>query len=168
MPCVIPGGQSAAGARVTSRQRASPAEPCYRLPLGWFLKEFSFTCAAHCSIGLTQNTSSKLHPFATTGDFGAASLVRTLLQEGTSNVIAVFSSTRLPGFSGRDLLTTTGSSATSHRVGCFLSCLLKSPTDPIRRGRWPDDARLPQLLYWLPVDDYVLNHLLSLSMNWAS
>jgi hypothetical protein len=33
----------------------------------------------------------------------------------------------LPGFSGRDLFTTTGSSATSHHVGCFLSCLLKPP-----------------------------------------
>ena len=76
------------------------------------------------------------------------------------DVIAVFSSTRLPGFSGHDLLTTTGSSATSHRVSSFLSCLLKSPTDPIRLGGLPDNARLPQLLYWLPVDDYVLNHLL--------
>ena len=73
-----------------------------------------------------------------------------------------------PSFSGHDFLTTTGSSATSHRVSNFLSCLLKSPTDPIRRGGLPDDARLPQLLCWLPVDDYVLKHQLSLSMNWAS
>ena len=85
------------------------------------------------------------------------------------HVVAVFSSTRLPGFSGRDFHTTTGSSATSHRVSSFLSCLLKSPTDPIGvERRLPDDARLPQLLCWLPVDDYVLNHLLSLFMYRAS
>ena len=47
------------------------------------------------------------------------------LKGETSDVIAVFSSTRLPGFSGRNLLTTTGSSATSHHVNHFLSCLLK-------------------------------------------
>jgi hypothetical protein len=74
---------------------------------------------------LKKNTSSKLLPFATMEAFGQPSLARTVPQAETSDVIAVFSSTRLPGFSGHDLLTTTGSSATSHHVGHLLSCLLK-------------------------------------------
>ena len=36
-----------------------------------------------------------------------------------SDVAAAFSSTRIRGFSGHDLLTTTGSSAASHRVSSF-------------------------------------------------
>jgi hypothetical protein len=58
---------------------------------------------------------------------------------------------------------------TSRHVSRFLSCLLKQAhrSHPDDSGL-PDDARLPQLLCWLPVDDYVLNHLLSLSMNRAS
>lgn len=36
-----------------------------------------------------------------------------------SDFAAAFSSTRIRGFSGHDLLTTTGSSATSHRVSSF-------------------------------------------------
>jgi len=44
------------------------------------------------------------------------------------HVVAVLSSTRLPGFTGRDFFTTTGSSATSHHFGEFLSFLLKPPT----------------------------------------
>ena len=41
-------------------------------------------------------------------------------------VVLVFSSTPLPGFIGRDFITTTGSSATSHRIALFLSFLLKT------------------------------------------
>jgi len=47
-------------------------------------------------------TSLKLPPFAVFDAFGNRSLAETRL-----DVIAVFSSTRLPGFSGRDLFTTT-------------------------------------------------------------
>ncbi len=67
-----------------------------------------------------KNTSLKLHPFATADAFGNRSPMRT-----KPHVVTVFSSTRLPGFSGRDFLTTTGSSDTSHHVNHFLSYLLK-------------------------------------------
>lgn len=42
------------------------------------------------------------------------------------NVVTVLSSRQLPAFFGRDLLTTTGSSATSHHLGDFLGRPLKS------------------------------------------
>ena len=45
-------------------------------------------------------------------------------EAGKSGVIVVFSSRLLPAFKGRDLLTTTGSSATSHPIDGRLSCLL--------------------------------------------
>lgn len=115
MRAICGGGQA-----VTPRQRAHPAEPCHRGPLGGFLKGLSFTRAARCSIPLLENTSLKLLPFATADAFDNPLPART-----KPDVVTVFSSTRLPGFSGRDFLTTTGSSATSHRVGLFLSCLLK-------------------------------------------
>ena len=164
MPCAIPGGQSAAGAWGIPLQRSSPTESAfagYRLDGPW-RSDLHLCCRLFdFSPG---NTSLKLLPFATAEAFGILPLANT-----RPDVIAVFSSTRLPGFSGCDFLTTTGSSATSHRVGSFLSCLLKLPTDPIGVSRrLPDDARLPQLLCWLPVNDYVLNHLLSLFMYRAS
>jgi len=88
------------------------------------------------------NTSLKLLPFATAEAFVILPPIRT-----EPDVVTVFSSTRLPGFIGRNFHTTTGSSATSHRVSSFLSYLLKLPTDPIGVERQlPDDARLPQLL----------------------
>ena len=76
-------------------------------------------------------TSLKLLPFATAEAFGDRSPVRT-----KPDVIAVFSSTRLPGFFGRDFLTTTGSSATSHHFGRFLSCLLKPPYPLLTLRLW--------------------------------
>ena len=139
---------------------AGPSSRAVSPGTAWWVPEgATFTRAARCSIHLLEYTSSKLLPFATTNAFGDRSPART-----KPRVIAVFSSTRLPGFSGRKFLTTTGSSATSHRVGFFLSCLLKSPTDPIDiECRLPDDARLPQLLCWLPVDHHILKHVLPLS-----
>jgi hypothetical protein len=127
MPCVIPlKGNLRQRQAATPRQRASPAEPSYRVPLGWFLKGLpSLVLHVARLVSSKKNTSLKLHPFATTDAFGSRPLVWT-----GPDVVTVFSSTRLPGFSGRDFLTTTGSSATSHRVSAFLSCLLKSPTDP--------------------------------------
>jgi hypothetical protein len=49
------------------------------------------------------------------------------------HVIAVFSSTRLPGFIGRDFFTTTGSSATSHHVGRTLELPLAAGLTRISR-----------------------------------
>ena len=50
------------------------------------------------------------------------------------DVVKVFSSTRLPGFTGLDFLTTTGSSATSHCVARFLESPLgtRLPTRSFR------------------------------------
>ena len=39
VPCAIPNGQSTVETMDTPHQRANPAEPCYRVPLGRFLKE---------------------------------------------------------------------------------------------------------------------------------
>ena len=83
-----------------------------------------------------------------------------LVETNMSDVIAVFSSTRLPGFTGRDLLTTTESSVTSHHLCHFLSCLLKRR---YRRQLVANDARLPQPLCWLPVDNHILKHVLPFS-----
>ena len=89
------------------------------------------------------------------------------------HVVAVLSSRLLPAFNGSDLFTTTGSSATSHHLGQFLTQVLNSHYQLLTLRLWEDlrglgDARLPQLLCWLPVDDYVLKHLLQLFMYWAS
>jgi len=59
--------------------------------------------------------------------FGFHPAVKTCPETDRLHVVAVLSSTRLPGFTGRDLVTTTGSSPTSHHVGRYLSCLLKQP-----------------------------------------
>lgn len=61
------------------------------------------------------------------------------LQASNHLVISVLPSTPLPGFTGRVFITTTGSSATSHRLTVFSSRLLKTDYS---QG---DDARLPQL-----------------------
>ena len=63
-----------------------------------------------------QDTSLKLHPFATTHAFGNAPSAAI-----RRDVTTVLSSRLLPAFTGRGLLTTTGSSATSHRVNRSLS-----------------------------------------------
>ncbi len=81
------------------------------------------------------------------------------------HVVAVLSSRLLPAFIGSDLFTTTGSSATSHHFGLFLTQILNSHYQLLTLRLWEDsrgldDARLPQLLCRLPVDDYVLKHLL--------
>ena len=49
------------------------------------------------------------------------------------HVIAVLSSTRLPGFIGRDFFTTTGSSATSHHFGHALELPLTAGLTRISR-----------------------------------
>src|SRR5690554_2204980 len=67
-------------------------------------------------------------------------------------VIPVLSSTLLPGFSGRNFLTTTASSATSHRLRPRLSpCATAS-------GIAGFGVRLPRLLRRLPVNDATLKH----------
>lgn len=75
----------------------------------------------------------------------------------------VFPSTPLLAFTGLALFTTTGSSATSHRQETLsflldLSHLLKVSLD----------ARLPQLLHWLPDKYATLKHSIGLTKYWAS
>jgi hypothetical protein len=131
MPCVIPNGQFAAEANAYS----ASADQSSRAVLPGTARLVPERILLHLCCTLfdwlqLKTLPRNFSPSQTTDAFGAASLVRT-----KPDVIAVFSSTRLPGFSGRDFLTTTGSSATSHRVSAFLSCLLKSPTDPIPTSR---------------------------------
>ena len=147
----------------------------------------AFSCGSSivvASIMMTKTTLVKLHPFASTMDFGSnadhCDCLRYLgdvaqCRRGLSPP-AIFDShrrwppgslgRRLPAFTGRDLLTTTGSSATSHRISRCLSFLWRRPyltSDLVAVGvpnssRRFDNARLPQLLHWLPVDDNFLYH----------
>jgi hypothetical protein len=68
-------------------------------------------------------------------------------------IIPVLSSTLLPGFNGRNFITTTGASATSHshcsQITSRTACLEKTP-------RY--SARLPRLLHQPPARYSVLNH----------
>lgn len=59
-----------------------------------------------------QKYSNILPPFATAQAFGSDQPLQTKLQ-----VVPVLSSTLLPGFIGRNFITTTDSSATSHCIG---------------------------------------------------
>jgi hypothetical protein len=88
-------------------------------------KGATFTWAERCRWSPLQNASLGLLPFATSRACGSGTPVRTW-----PHVVAVLSSTRLPGFKGRNFLTTTGSSATSHRFDFLLSCLLRASTAP--------------------------------------
>lgn len=144
----------------TPRQRTTPTASVSPATVGRVPEGATFTWAARYRSSPRANTSLELHPFATTRAFGCETPVRT-----KPHVVAVLSSTRLPGFIGHDLFTTTGSSATSHRFDFLLSCLLKSST---ARQTSTDDARLPQLLCRLPVGNRILNHILPLSTIWAS
>ena len=131
MSCAIPCGQSAteaSGYSASAGQSSRAVSPV----TAWMVPEgATFTGAARCLSSLLKSHSLKLPPFATTDAFGDRSLVRT-----KPDVIAVLSSTRLPGFTGRDLLTTTGSSATSHHMSHFLSCLLKPPYPLLTLRLW--------------------------------
>jgi hypothetical protein len=59
-----------------------------------------------------QKFSNILPPFATDQAFDSDQFLQTKLQ-----VIPVLSSSLLPAFTGRNFITTTDSSATSHRFG---------------------------------------------------
>lgn len=77
-------------------------------------------------------------------------------------VVPVFSSTLLPGFTGRNFVTTTASSATSHPTRPWLSpCSV--PSSQTGYG-----VRLPRLLHRLPVNDATLKHSTGLTEYWAS
>ena len=65
----------------------------------------------------------KLRPFADCNAFGNHNL-----QARNHLVISVLSSTPLPGFIGRDFITTTGSSATCQGITASLSFLLELVT----------------------------------------
>jgi len=77
-------------------------------------------------------------------------------------VVPVLSSTLLPGFPGRNFLTTTASSATSHPLQPWLSpCAAAS-------GFAGFGVRLPRLLHRLPVNDATLKHSTGLTEYRAS
>ena len=77
-------------------------------------------------------------------------------------VIPVLSSTLLPGFIGRNFITTTASSATSHPLRPWLS-----PWTAIS-GHAGYGVRLPRLLHRLPVNDATLKHSTGLTEYRAS
>lgn len=72
-------------------------------------------------------------------------------------VIPVFSSTLLPGFFGRNFITTTGSSATRHVMPRPLESLLAGRVS-VKKKILSDDTGLPQLMSGFPVEYAVLNH----------
>lgn len=74
----------------------------------------------------------------------------------------VLSSTPLLAFIGRILLTTTGSSATSHRHHALSFLLDIRHLLTVSLG-----VRLPQLLHWLPVDNATLKHTIELIEYWT-
>jgi hypothetical protein len=89
---------------------------------------FSFACAARRVFSCWYSAFLETSPLRIwINAFGFHPAVRTCPETDKPHVVAVLSSTRLPGFTGRDLLTTTGSSATSHHIGRYLSCLLERP-----------------------------------------
>ena len=79
-----------------------------------------FVCAASCNSSISSRHFLKASPLRNNQELLAARLLIKTCPPNTArllDVVKVFSSTRLPGFTGLDFLTTTGSSATSHRVG---------------------------------------------------
>ena len=77
-------------------------------------------------------------------------------------VVPVLSSALLPGFTGRNFITTTASSATSHPWQPWLS-----PWQAIS-GMAGYGVRLPRLLHRLPVNDATLKHSTGLTEYRAS
>jgi hypothetical protein len=145
--CAIPlkDNRAVAGSSYSTRAgvlRSSPIKGCcWKRP-----RKSSFSFAqSRCSILRCQFFSShvqhvpaepphafvKLHPFTPRFSVGLKAAIRTRVRHVAAchlsalpNVVAVLPSSRLPAFIGRDLFTTTGSSATSHHVCLLLSCLL--------------------------------------------
>ena len=121
-----------------------------------------------CPVGQLVNTASTFRsmsvvlindfrPSHPTKAFGLAQSA-----EPPPAVVPVLSSTLLPGFSGRNFLTTTASSATSHRLRPRLSpCATAS-------GVAGFGVRLPRLLHRLPVNDATLKHSTGLTEYRAS
>lgn len=73
------------------------------------------------------------------------------------NITFVLSSSLLPAFIGKGLITTTDSSATLHYVDYYLESLLdKYLPIPL------DNTGLPQLITRLPVSDAILKHVIGL------
>ena len=111
-----------------------------------------------CPVGQLVNTASTFLSSSVilVNDFRPSHPIRAFdpdrSAEPPSAVIPVLSSTLLPGFSGRNFLTTTASSATSHRLRPRLSpCATAS-------GFAGFGVRLPRLLHRLPANDATLNH----------
>ena len=102
-----------------------------------------FSCNVHDVHREHRHAFVKLHPFALSFSFWLKAVIRTRLRHVVAcylsalpNVVTILSSRRLPAFTGRDLLTTTGSSATSHHIGPFLSCLLTEPYPRLTLRLW--------------------------------
>ncbi len=117
-----------------------------------------YPSARPCPVGQLVNTASTSHSSSVilVNDFRPSHPIRAFdpdrSAEPPSAVIPVLSSTLLPGFSGRNFLTTTASSATSHQLRPRLSpCATAS--DNAGFG-----VRLPRLLHRLPVNDATLKH----------
>lgn len=121
-----------------------------------------------CPVGQLVNAASTslsssvmlINDFRPSHPTKAFDLVRSA--EPPPAVVPVLSSTLLPGFSGRNFLTTTASSATSHLLWPWLSpCATTS-------GLAGFGVRLPRLLHRLPVNDATLKHSTGLTEYRAS
>jgi len=127
-----------------------------------------YPSARPCPVGQLVNTASTSHSSSVilVNDFRPSHPIRAFdpdrSAEPPSAVIPVLSSTLLPGFSGRNFLTTTASSATSHQLRPRLSpCATAS-------GNAGFGVRLPRLLHRLPVNDATLKHSTGLTEYRAS
>ena len=93
-------------------------------------------CSAQSFHIASKNFQDILHPFTTDSAFGIYQPLLTIQQ-----VIPVFSSRLLPAFPGRNFITTTDSSATSHHIRHTWI----SPCNAVILKRTRNGIRLPRL-----------------------
>ena len=153
---------------VTPPQRTSPAEPCHRLPLGEVPEGATFSWAGTLSLEFSLNHFLETSPLRNGGRFWQLAAREDSAPRRRGFLLHTV--TRLL----RPRLT--------HYYGiiCHLASLrlsLESPLEAIyrhipcfafgRAGVVTDDARLPQLLCWLPLGNRILSHVLPLSTHRA-
>jgi len=118
----------------------------------------------------------KLPPFAVlAGFYDLLEPIKTrfVTTDSLLDVVAVFSSRLSPAFTGSDLLTTTGSSATSHHIGhCLIdSCNVVTSFSRFAYGRANAAWMMPGFPSYCAgslLVDHVSNHLLQLFLYRAS
>lgn len=124
--------------------------------------------ARPCPVGQLVNTASTARSSSVTlvNDFRPSHPTRAFGPDRSAGpppaVVPVLSSTLLPGFSGRNFLTTTASSATSHPLRPWLTPWTTTS------GLSGYGVRLPRLLHRLPVNDATLKHSTGLTEYRAS